>query len=127
MFPQIQAYTKLSRSQENKVLDKIKSLFHLIAFPVITAIGLAGLFYAFAWLARTDIHADPPEHDSEEVAAVESDRDVSFDPDDTPVLHQEVDYSEGEEGGLVSERRIADPGRTGGRGKIAAGRGTGRS
>ncbi len=69
-----------------------------LVFPITTALGLCGLFYGLAWLVRPDIRGGMNEHAPEDIAAVESDRDISFDPNDVPVLHQAVDYSEGEAG-----------------------------
>ncbi len=65
---------------------------------LITAAFLVGILFVFGWFMRPDIHAELPDYTPEEIAAVEEDRDVSFDPEDTPVLHKEVDYSEGRQG-----------------------------
>ncbi len=61
-------------------------------------LSLVALLYVFGAFLRPDIRAVLPEYDPEEVESVERDRDTSFDPDDVPVLHRDVDYGEGEAG-----------------------------
>ncbi len=60
------------------------------------ALSLVALLYLFGFFLLGDFRVGIPEVDPEEVAAIEIDRDTSFDPDDVPVLHRSVDYDEGE-------------------------------
>jgi len=59
------------------------------------ALFLVGTLYTFGLALRPKINEIPFSHPPAKVAAIEKDRDVSFDPGDWVSLHREVDYSEG--------------------------------
>lgn len=65
---------------------------------VAAGLFLVGLLYIFAWFLRPDIYSERVLRDPAAVAVVEASRDTSFDPDNAPVLHETVDYEEGETG-----------------------------
>ncbi len=67
-----------------------------VSLTALASISLLALLYVFGWMLRPDTSKVPFEHDEEALAAIEADRDVSFDPDNPPVLHLDVDYAEGE-------------------------------
>ncbi len=75
---------------------KLKSGGIYVFLLVLAGVFLVAVFYLFGAFFRPDMHAERLVHDPEVVAAVEADRDTSFDPDDPPVIHVDVDYGEGE-------------------------------
>ncbi len=64
----------------------------------LTGIAMTAILLVLARLARPDLHAPLPDYSPDELEQAKLARDTSFDPEDLPVLHVEVDYSEGEEG-----------------------------
>lgn len=62
---------------------------------------IAGAFLAvvlifFGWLVGPTLSLEPPPVDEERRAAVETSRDISFSPDELPLVNLPVDYAEGE-------------------------------
>lgn len=74
----------------------MRSLFHNLKILFFAAAGLFCLIYFFGLIILWGRPSRPPAYKPGEVHAIESARDVSFDPDDVPVLHRRVDYAEGE-------------------------------
>jgi len=69
---------------------------HAISF-VATALALVAMVWIAGWLLLPDSDQARKVYTPEEIKAAEEARDVRFDPDDLPVIHQDVDYSEGEQ------------------------------
>jgi ABC-type dipeptide/oligopeptide/nickel transport system permease component/ABC-type transport system substrate-binding protein len=64
----------------------------------LAAMGLWALLLLLGWMSRPPVDRLPPDYSPEALAEIELDRDVSFDPNDPaqlPVLHVDVDHSEG--------------------------------
>lgn len=75
----------------------LKKIWIFVGLLLGTLVGMAGALMALAWLAQPNLHAPLPEYSPEEIFAIERARDVSFDPTaDPPVMHMDVDCSEGE-------------------------------
>lgn len=62
---------------------------------ILAGTGLALFLIAMAALLSPAIDSVPPTVDPAELAAIEASRDVAFDPNDLPVVQQDVDYSLG--------------------------------
>ncbi|MCC5850263.1 MAG: ABC transporter permease subunit [Verrucomicrobia bacterium] len=70
-------------------------LRNFVLLTLLAGVFLCGLLYFFGWLLRPDLDRAPFLHDAESLARIVADRDVSFDPENPLVLHQEVDPTEG--------------------------------
>lgn len=77
-------------------MEKFNSLLRVFALLFSAGGFIVGLLYLFAWFAQPDLKSERPPPDPEALAAVEASRDLSFDPENPPVLHVDVDYTEGE-------------------------------
>ncbi len=75
---------------------RLKSFGICLLLTFGAGLSLVALLYAFGLFFRPDIRAGLPQYDPELIDLLERDRDTSFDPDDPPVIHVDVDYSEGE-------------------------------
>ena len=65
---------------------------------VATGGGFAVALWGVAWLFLPDLSGGGKAYTPEEVRAAQKARDVRFDPNDLPVIHQHVDYGEGPAG-----------------------------
>ncbi len=73
-----------------------KSFTGIVLMFLLAVTVMAGSLIVLAWLTRPDLHAPVPAYPAEDIAAVRKARAATFDPrTDPPVLHVEVDYSEG--------------------------------
>ncbi len=77
-------------------MPPIKRLATHLGLTLAAGAFVLGVFYVFGMLFGIGARVAAPDYDPETVAAVERDRDTSFDPDNLPVLHRAVDYSAGE-------------------------------
>lgn len=73
---------------------KMRKLGRVIVNFAAAACVLIVLLYLFAAFFRPDVTTGPPTYSDAEIAEIERSRDTSFEPDDAPVLHREVDYDE---------------------------------
>lgn len=70
-------------------------LFSFAGNTLFAGVALFGLLYLFGLAFRPNLGHVPFAHDGEGLSAILRDRDVSFDPDNLPVLHLDVDYTLG--------------------------------
>ncbi|MCK4624226.1 MAG: hypothetical protein KAV00_02870 [Phycisphaerae bacterium] len=74
----------------------VRATFHCVFALLLTGIASAAVLWVVAWLFIPDLSSENQKiYTLEEIQAAEKSRDVSFDPDNLPVLHVKVDYSEG--------------------------------
>ncbi|MCC5843530.1 MAG: ABC transporter permease subunit [Verrucomicrobia bacterium] len=79
-------------------MNKVKLTLKIIFLILLAAAGMTAMLGLLAWMARPDLHAPLPGYTQAERDHAEAARDTSFDPENPPVLHLAVDYSEGVEG-----------------------------
>lgn len=76
-------------------MKPLRSMLFFAAKTAGAAVFLIALIWLFAWMFRPDVKRPRVVRPPEEVAAVEAARNNLFDPERIPVLHQDVDYSQG--------------------------------
>ncbi len=76
----------------------MKRLLRHTGNSLLTLVGLTLTMCALGWLARPDVSPRPMPYSQQEIAEAKSAREVRFDPNDPaqlPVLHVDVDYTDG--------------------------------
>ncbi len=75
--------------------EKIKIFAQIAIWMTLSACGLFFMLYFWAVILRPELRKNPVVYSEKQIAEIEKLRDVSFDPDNVPIVYREVDYSEG--------------------------------
>jgi len=73
----------------------MKKWIKFLGLYAAVATGFALVLYVWGLMLRPQLQADPVHYPPEKLQAAQKVRDVSFDPDQPPVVQRDVDYSKG--------------------------------